>query len=250
VSAGLVLAIALLWALSGVLSGWLLIFLVAIVLVMIVAAVLRAPKAITAGLGAIAFLVPLLAGAYAPWPLPQAVILLVLIALLRVPRMQPYATWARRGLWNRDLLKWVMVYSIVPAIALVVWRYTTSDRLERFTAVIPAVPWWAVVAGLPVYAAFNAAYEEVLFRGALMEGLDGALGAGVASIAIQAGVFGVCHYNGFPSGWVGIGLATLYGLMMGHVRRMAQGLLAAWIAHVVADTVILSLVAMMVLEGR
>jgi membrane protease YdiL (CAAX protease family) len=144
----------------------------------------------------------------------------------------------------------VIVYSIVPAIALVVWRYTTSDRLERFQALIPHVPWWAVVAGLPVYAAFNAAYEEVLFRGALMEGLDESLGAGFASIAIQAFVFGMCHYEGFPSGWVGIGLATIYGLMMGHIRRIARGLLAAWIAHVVADTVILTLVAMMVLAGR
>jgi hypothetical protein len=226
------------------------VFTIAVALVLGLAAVLRAHHAITAGLGALAFLVPLLAGTYAPWPLPQAVVLLVLIVVLRTPSMHRYATWARRGLWNRDILKWVIGYSIVPAIALVVWRYTTSDHLERFQAVIPPVPWWAVAAGLPVYAAFNAAYEEVLFRGALMEGLDGVLGPGTPSIAIQAVVFGMCHYQGFPSGWVGIGLATIYGLMMGHVRRIAQGLLAAWIAHVVADTVILSLVAMMVFGGR
>jgi membrane protease YdiL (CAAX protease family) len=246
---GLVLAVALLWAVSAVLPGWLVVFLLAVALVVTVAAVLRAPPAITAGLGALGFLLPLLAGTNAPWPVPQAVVLLALIALLRTPRMHPYATWARRGLWDRHLLKWIIVYSIVPAIALVVWRYTTTDRLERFQALIPHVPWWAVVAGLPMYAAFNAAYEEVLFRGALMEGLDRSLGPGFASIAIQAIVFGMCHYEGFPSGWIGIGLATIYGLMMGHVRRMAQGLLAAWIAHVVADTVILSLVAMMVLAG-
>jgi hypothetical protein len=41
---------------------------------------------------------------------------------------------------------------------------------------------------------------------------------------------------------VGVGLATIYGLMMGVVRRRSGGLLAPWIAHVLTDVVIAGIV--------
>jgi membrane protease YdiL (CAAX protease family) len=55
-------------------------------------------------------------------------------------------------------------------------------------------------------------------------------------------VFGVGHLHGFPSGWIGVGLATIYGLMLGVVRLRTGGLLAAWIAHVAADFTIACLI--------
>jgi membrane protease YdiL (CAAX protease family) len=246
----LVLGVALVWALSGVLPDALVVEVLAVGLAMAAGVAFRAPEVVTAGLGAMAFLLPLSAVSRVPWPLPQAVVLFALIVLLRAPRMRRHATWARRGRWDRGVTKWVVVFCVVPAVALVVWRYTTNDNLDRFRAFIPDAPLWAVVCGLPVLAAFNAAYEEALFRGALMEALDCSLGPSMLPLVVQAAVFGMCHYHGFPSGWIGVGLATVYGLMMGYVRRISDGLFAAWVAHVVADTVILSLVTLMVFAGR
>jgi hypothetical protein len=35
-----------------------------------------------------------------------------------------------------------------------------------------------------------------------------------------------------------VGLASIYGLMMGIVRRQARGMLGPWMAHVMADVTI------------
>jgi membrane protease YdiL (CAAX protease family) len=58
--------------------------------------------------------------------------------------------------------------------------------------------------------------------------------------------FGLAHYRGFPSGLPGVSLAFTYGLMMGVLRWRAAGLLAPWGAHVFADIVIYTMVALMV----
>jgi hypothetical protein len=38
-------------------------------------------------------------------------------------------------------------------------------------------------------------------------------------------------------------LATVYGLLLGVIRLKANGLLAPWLAHVVADLTIIALIA-------
>lgn len=62
------------------------------------------------------------------------------------------------------------------------------------------------------------------------------------AVAVQALSFGAAHWNGVPSGWVGIGLAAIYGSMMGASAVVAEGLLAPIIAHIFADIVIFGLV--------
>ncbi|WP_437619116.1 hypothetical protein [Sorangium sp. So ce1151] len=47
--------------------------------------------------------------------------------------------------------------------------------------------------------------------------------------------------NGFPSGAVGVGLAAIYAVMLGVLRRRAGGLLALCVAHVAADLTIFAL---------
>jgi hypothetical protein len=46
------------------------------------------------------------------------------------------------------------------------------------------------------------------------------------------------HLHGFPRGWSGVALASVYGLMMGALRQRARGLLAPWVAHLFADLAI------------
>ena len=100
-----------------------------------------------------------------------------------------------------------------------------------------------------LFATINAVVEEVLYRGVLLDALDRAIGVGTAALVIQAVVFGLHHFEGFPRGWVGVGLATLYGLAMGVVRRTSGGLLAAWVAHVLADIVIYAIIAFIAFGG-
>ena len=79
--------------------------------------------------------------------------------------------------------------------------------------------------------------EEVLFRGLLFDGLRASYGVS-AAVCLQAVVFGAFHYQGFPSGAVGVGLASVYGLMQGGLRVYSGGLAACWIAHTFADATI------------
>jgi hypothetical protein len=74
----------------------------------------------------------------------------------------------------------------------------------------------------------------------LASALERAVGIRTAFV-VQAVAFGLIHWRGFPRGLDGVVLATVYGLMLGAIRRRTGGLLAPWLAHVFADVVILAL---------
>jgi membrane protease YdiL (CAAX protease family) len=72
----------------------------------------------------------------------------------------------------------------------------------------------------------------------MLHALDTSLRPGSKALALQAVAFGTFHIEGFPRGWTGVALASVYGLLMGVIRRRAGGMLAACIAHVFTDIVI------------
>jgi membrane protease YdiL (CAAX protease family) len=55
---------------------------------------------------------------------------------------------------------------------------------------------------------------------------------------IQGVAFGIVHANGFPRGVVGVVLASVYGVSLGLLRLRSGGLLAPFVAHVIADATI------------
>jgi membrane protease YdiL (CAAX protease family) len=79
----------------------------------------------------------------------------------------------------------------------------------------------------------------------ILHALDRSLGPGFAALLLQALAFGAIHIRGFPRGWIGVGLACIYGLLMGVIRRRAGGMFAPWIAHVFTDVVIAGIVLLL-----
>jgi hypothetical protein len=57
-------------------------------------------------------------------------------------------------------------------------------------------------------------------------------------VLLQAAVFGVLRVNGFPRGWIGVGLAFAFGLLMGLIRRGTGGR----VAHICTEVVIVAIV--------
>ena len=106
---------------------------------------------------------------------------------------------------------------------------------------VPLNPIWLLVPGALIFALLNAAIEEAAYRGVVLAALDVALGPGVAAIALQAIAFGALHVHGFPRGALGVGLACLYGLALGALRRRS-GASWPWIAHALTDLVIAGIV--------
>ncbi len=57
---------------------------------------------------------------------------------------------------------------------------------------------------------------------------------------MTAVAFGVAHVNGVPNGLVGILLAAVWALMLSYLRLRTGGMLATYLAHVVADATIVA----------
>lgn len=173
------------------------------------------------------------------WPAPAV---LLAAAALRPAWRGPdgIVAWLRRGTLSRIDLASIVAVAAASAAALVAWEALRRPDVADLASALPALPTWLLLAGGAGWAALNAFGEEAIFRGALYAGLERAFGSRLALVA-QAVPFGLVHFHGFPRGFDGVALALVYGLMLGAIRRRTGGLLAAWLAHTVADVVILTL---------
>jgi membrane protease YdiL (CAAX protease family) len=215
----------------------------------LVAIAFRSPYAAHAGILTIVYSVVLAARPLAElWPLPIVVILAIEGAIAwGWPWLRRSNGWLRRG--HIDRTGWAMIAGFVAmsATALVVWRYWTDTNMSVYRGFVPNVPRWMLPFGLLAFAALNAAFEEIIWRGVLMYALESAMGPAWGAWLVQGVGFGIWHFQGFPRGWVGVGLATIFALMMGALRMRSKGMLAPFIAHVFADVTIFALVTAFVL---
>jgi len=188
---------------------------------------------------------PLVSSLFRGWPFSLLVPLIVYFMIaLSVPKLRLSLSWLRPGYFGKDILVLVAATAAISGIALYLWNYALRPDLSRHLAYIPPVPFWSYpFLGLG-FAVLNAAMEEAAFRGIVMQSTDSAFGPGVFSLLSQAGLFGALHFlQGFPRGAWGFGMAFIYGIMLGHIRRKSRGMLAPWFAHVCADLVIFAILA-------
>lgn len=180
------------------------------------------------------------------WPLTSVVFLLVYWGVVtRVSWLRESCLWWKRGTFQRSDVWLSAAFVALSAVSLVVWSRLTTADLSEFRKFIPDVPAWAIFAGLFFYACLNALYEEVVWRGVVMQALESSTGSLTAALVLQSLAFGLWHFVGFPSGWIGVGLATLFAFMMGLLRVRTRGLLIPFVAHVAADVTIYLIVALL-----
>lgn len=194
-------------------------------------------------------IVPFLHSSLHVWPFNLVMPLLIyLIVMLAVPRYRRSLLWLRIGRFDKEILLIVIATAATSCIALYIWSRALNPDLSIHLKHIPDMPLWLFpIAGLG-FSAVNAAVEEFVFRGVAMQALDSAFGPGIMSIVLQAWPFGAMHYReGFPNGAWGLAMTFVYGIMLGALRRRAQGMFAPWIAHVCADMMIFAILAGFVL---
>ena len=170
-------------------------------------------------------LVPLLLN----WPFYLLIPLIVyLLIAVSVPLFRQSLTWLRWGRLDGVVWMWTAAIVITSSAALVIWHEWTEPDLSKLVAFVP--PWplpWLVAAGV-VFSVLNALLEEVLFRGLMFDALRTSYGV-TATLLIQATAFGVLHFGGFPSGTIGVVLASVYGLIQGACASTPEGSpLAVW----------------------
>lgn len=160
-----------------------------------------------------------------------------------VPWLRGTATWARWGSFHRDVRLLSAAGCLVAAVALLSWYLLLRPNVANIVkAFVPDLPLGLLIVGGLIFSMVNAAVEEGAYRGVILHALDTSLGPGFAALLLQALAFGAVHIGGFPRGWLGVGLACVYGLFMGFVRRRAGGMFAPWIAHVSTDVVIAGII--------
>ena len=244
VTLAVVLLFAIYLALRETGSGWLV---VGFVLMTLIAILMRAAQSFHLSFFFTLWLVlPVLLPSLAAWPFSKAAPLVVYAAfVLAIPNLRKSVLWMRPGRLDAGILLKVLVLMILSSTALVGWAIFCKPDLSPSRANIPSMPLWILpLAGL-AFAVINAAVEEAIFRGIILQALDSALGAGITPVVIQGLVFGWMHYSevGFPKGALGVAMAFIYGLLLGFLRNHSQGMAAPWLAHTGADMTVFLMVA-------
>jgi membrane protease YdiL (CAAX protease family) len=163
---------------------------------------------------------------------------IIIILVWKHPRLRAAENWIRIG--RIDRVSWYTIAGIIllSSIALYFWFGFNEQSTKIWIQNLPDLALvWLLLIGAG-FAFLNAAIEETLFRGLIQGTLDSVFGKSIGTLGLQAVAFGLVHYHGVPSGVSGIILAAFYGFALGWLRRRTGGLLAPFIAHIVADAVI------------
>jgi len=172
------------------------------------------------------------------------------LAVALIPQLRRSIGWLHVGRSGPDVRILAVATVVGSGAALFVWAVLAKPDLRHHLALVPDLPLWVYPFAAVAFAALNAAMEEAVFRGVMMEALDSALGEGYLSVGIQAASFAGLHYlAGFPSGSVGVVMTFVYGVMLGVIRRRSRGLLAPWVTHIAADIAIFSILAAILFNG-
>jgi membrane protease YdiL (CAAX protease family) len=174
------------------------------------------------------------------WPLPALFATAAAVALARLaPWMGGSLAFLRLGRFDARAHLSIVASAVIAAGALFVWfQIAHPDYTAVREKLFPRVSAPLLLLGVLLFSMVNGALEEIAYRGVLLHALDAAVGSTFLAIALQGAAFGAIHVGGFPRGLAGVALATIYGVMMGLVRRQSRGMLAPWVAHVLADCAI------------
>lgn len=228
---------------GAIAPGWSAIEPCAIAAAIVAGAALRAHRSLHLALS-LAALRLAIAGLPFTWPFNLALGLIAYAGLaFAIGPLRPGLDWLRRGRLDLRERRLIVAFVLVACAALCGWVVLFDPDLSQLAAQLPDWPLpLLALAGL-IFALVNAAAEEALFRGIMYRSIEATTGSAGAAVLLQAVCFGAMHMHGFPNGWVGVGLAVIFGVMTGALRALSGGLLAPFIAHVFADLTIFTLLA-------
>ncbi|WP_202805858.1 CPBP family intramembrane glutamic endopeptidase [Actinopolymorpha alba] len=135
---------------------------------------------------------------------------------------------------------------VLSGAALTVWALVVRPEPAEYLRELQRLPLWLAILGIGGFALVNPVWEELLFRGVLLSELAAVWGSW-AGVVLQAVLFGVAHFAGFPSGAVGMIMAGSWGFVLGVLRLRSGGVLIPYLVHVTANLAI-GTIAVMVLR--
>ncbi len=151
-------------------------------------------------------------------------------------------SWMKKGTLDKSVWLLVALTGLLSTVALIIWALWSNKLGMGIQMMLnfSAYPSWLILSvDIPVFALINAFAEEVVYRGVLQGALMQVFRSRVWLQILQAAAFAAAHYAaGFPNGVVGYFLVLVYGILLGFLRLRTGGLLAPYVAHVLADLTI------------
>ncbi|SDO58418.1 CAAX protease self-immunity [Cryobacterium flavum] len=185
------------------------------------------------------------------WPLPAA-LALVAVIVLTGPRgtLSRWRKWFRVGTIGPSTRLLCAVIVVLTAVALLVWQQSTDGGLpSTYTGLIDSVPTPVAIAGIFLFLVVNGAVEDSVWSGVLLTAARGTMPAPVA-IAVTVLSFGIAHLDGVPNGPIGVVMVIAWGIVLSLLRLRTGGMLATYIAHVLADATIVALLVPSLLSTK
>jgi membrane protease YdiL (CAAX protease family) len=160
--------------------------------------------------------------------LVAAFVMMSVLALLGYRRQEFFMSSGAHGkLWIGS----GVVAVVGMGFTMLVYLQTTGAEARGTVADIRYLPLALLL------AAMNSFAEEMLYRGALLGPLLRQASANQA-ILMTAVLFGIGHYHGTPSGFPGMTLTFIVGLVFGLAMVETRSILLPWFLHFVPDAVI------------
>ena len=165
------------------------------------------------------------------------------LVMSRLPWLREAGRWRRAGSCDLRQATVGAGYGLLSGLALWVWYERRPGELADVVDMVPDWPLWVLVPAGVLFAVINAVLEEAVYRGVVQDSLETILAPGIAALVLQAAAFATLHFlTGIPPGFAGIGLAFVYGLLMGILRRRSGGMAVPVIAHTTTDLAIVGIV--------
>jgi membrane protease YdiL (CAAX protease family) len=115
----------------------------------------------------------------------------------------------------------------------------SAGGLPEFNALIQLIPIFPLIL---IFAAINSFHEELVYRAALISGLEKSIGS-TKAVLLTALYFGIAHYYGVPYGLVGIVLSSFLGFILGKSMVETRGSFWALSIHFIMDIIIFTFIA-------
>ncbi len=174
-----------------------------------------------------------------PWPLVFVAPLAVYLLLYwRWQHFRISTHWLIRGAFTRPTIAWMIPTIVISSAGLLGWVFLFHPDLSDLARMVPTGGPLALLAVGIAFSVFNAIWEEFTLKGIAWNSLQLVFPRDWQINASQAALFGIIHIGGFPRGWMGVLMATLYGLVLGIIRETSRGMLAPVVTHIFADATI------------
>ncbi len=177
------------------------------------------------------------------WPWGLIFVVCVSSAVIwAVPSWRYKPDWLGWGKISRVTVLASILSILVSIAGLLLWYCLCSPNLSEIAKRIPSGNAAQMIVMGAIFACLNAVLEEIVCRGILQDALTARFGV-EHGWWLQGLVFGSLHGSGVPQGWIGVFLASIYGIALGWIRQHSKGLGLCCLVHVCTDAAIFALLA-------